>query len=125
MAVVTGNPHRSVLGQIPVGEIPALPVARQTTGRFFFGIGKFLAKDKDAHSLFSALFHVGAARPMAGFAGVPVYRAVGQLFIAMNRLGEAVVVVLVTAFADLRPHDAIASPDFSLGIDSADKDENG
>jgi hypothetical protein len=100
-------------------------MAGETAVRFFPSIGKFFAEDEDTHAFFTAFFHVGASGTMAGFTGIPVDRAVRELFVAVNRLGVAVVVVLVAAFADLRPHNAVASPDLSSGENSTDKDENG
>ena len=99
-------------------------MAGETAVRFFPGIGDFFAEDEDADALFTAFFHMRASGPVAGFAGIPVDRAVGELLVAVNRLGEAVVVVLVATFADLCPHNAVASPDISPWEDSTDKDEN-
>jgi hypothetical protein len=114
-----------MLGHIPKGQIPGLAMAGETSVRFFPGIGDLFAEDKDAYALFTAFFHVGAPRPMAGFTGIPVDRAVGDLLVAMNRLGEAVEVVLMAAFADLGPHNPVASPDLSSGQDSTEQNENG
>jgi hypothetical protein len=100
-------------------------MAGEAAVRFFPGIGDFYAEDEDAHAFFTAFFHVGASRPVAGFTGIPVDRAVGDLLVAMNRLGEAVVVVLMAAFADFGPHNPVASPELSFGQDSTEQNEYG
>jgi hypothetical protein len=100
-------------------------MAGETAVRFFPGIGDFFAEDEDADALFTAFFHMGASGPVAGFAGIPVDRAVGELFVSVNRLGEAVVVVLMAAFADLGAHNPVASPDISSGEDSTEQNEYG
>jgi hypothetical protein len=125
MAVVAGNSHRSMLGHIPEGQVSGLAMAGETAVRFFLGIGDFFAEDEDAHAFFTAFFHVGASGPMAGFTGISVDRAIGELFVAVNRLSVTVVVILVATLADLGAHNAVASPYLPSGKDSAEQNENG
>jgi hypothetical protein len=52
---------------------------------------------------------VGCPRPMAGFAGVIVGRAVGDALFGVGGHHIGFEMVLVAPLADFRPHDAIAS----------------
>jgi hypothetical protein len=57
----------------------------------------------------TALFHMGRARTMAGFAPFFVFGASGDGFFGMGRNHVGLEAVLMAAFADFRSHGAVAS----------------
>jgi len=125
VAVVAGNIGNFVLAQIPEGEIPGVSMAGKALGGLGFGIGDFLAEDENPHPFLSAFLHMGGARTMAGLAGILAGRTVRDPLLGVGGLQVTLVVIFMASFADLRPDDALASPDISRRQDPPEKNDHG
>jgi hypothetical protein len=109
VAVVAGNPLILMLGHVPKGQVLLLAMTDKAFGGFGLGVGDSLAEDENAHASLTALFHMGRARTMAGFAPFFVFGASGDGFFGMGRNHVGLEAVLMAAFADFRSHGAVAS----------------
>jgi hypothetical protein len=125
VAVVAGNPLILMLGHVPKGQVLLLAMTGKAFGGFGLGVGDSLAEDEDAHASLTALFHVGCARTMAGFAPFFVFRASGDGFFGMGRNHVGLEAVLMAPFADFRSHGAVASARLLRRQASPEDEKNG
>ena len=122
MAVIAGNPFVFVPGHVPEGQVSLFAMTGKAFGRLGLGIGEFFAENEDAHASLAAFLHMSRSRAMAGLAAILAGRATGNAFFGMSGDHEGFEMVLVTALADLRSHDSLASCRFPRNQSSPEEE---
>jgi len=110
VTVVTGNPCRPVPSHVPRIDARSFTVAGETSRRFLFRIGQFLAEDEDPRASGPHFFQMGGSGAVAAFTVVLVGRGVGNCFFRMDGSCVAFVMLRMTGLAGGNTHGAVTAP---------------
>jgi len=110
VTVVAGNSRRPVPAHVPEVDEGGFTVAGETSRRFLFRIGQFLAEDKDSCASGPHFFQVGGSGSVAAFTAVFAGRRSGDCLFGMDGSCVAFVMLRMTGLAGGNTHGAVTAP---------------